>query len=128
MTQIILDGVLLPETSKDKYSCAPEDLSVQTTMISGRVTIETRGSVWVASYSYDYMGEELQRRALRVLRSGKPFLASVLPDNDDELITSIFIVTALERPSMAFSRRQGDKEKAFWHRLAFTLREERPHG
>lgn len=128
MTQIILGGLPLPEVSRGSYRCWPEDLSVQLDMISGRRVIETRGTVWKVSYSYDYMGEALMRQALAVLRSGAPFIASVLPDNSDEMVTSRFLTESLSPPGMAFSRRQGDKEKAFWHQIAFTLREERPHA
>lgn len=125
MTQIILnDGIYLPEVSRDGYSCAEEPLVVQLEMISGRTVLEERGRVWSVSYEYDYMGNDLMRRALEVLRSGAPFFAAVLPDNGDQLIRSSFVVTSLEQPKMAFSR----KEKAYWHRLAFTLREEEPHG
>lgn len=127
MNQIILGEVLLPEVSRDQYKCWPEDLDVQLDMISGRRVIETRGRVWKVSYSYDYMGEELMRRALAVLRSGAPFIATVLPDNSDETVTSKFVTESLSPPSMAFSRRQGDTEKAFWHKISFVLREERPH-
>lgn len=127
MNQIILGEVLLPEVSRDQYQCWTEDLSVQIDMISGRRVIETRGAVWKVSYSYDYMGEELMRRALAVLRSGAPFIATVLPDNSDETVTSKFVTESLSPPSMAFSRRRGDAEKAFWHKISFVLREERPH-
>lgn len=127
MIQLIVGEVLLPEVSRDQYKCWPEDLGVQVDMISGRRVIETRGTVWKVSYSYDYMGETLMRRALAVLRSGAPFIATVLPDNSDETVTSRFVTESLSPPSMAFSRRQGDTEKAFWHKIAFVLREERPH-
>lgn len=127
MTQVILDGVKLPEVSRDQYQCWPASLDVQIDMISGRRVIETRGTVWKVSYSYDYMGEELMRRALAVLRRGAPFIATVLPDNGNETVTSRFVLESLSPPSMAFSRRQGDTEKAFWHKISFVLREEKPH-
>lgn len=124
MDQIILgDGVRLPETSHDKYACWEDDLTVQVEMIPGRVVLESRGSVWRVRYSYDYMGNDLMRQALAILRSGAPFLAQVLPDNRDSPIVSSFILESLTPPSMAFSRR----DKAFWHKIGFTLREEEPH-
>lgn len=127
MNQIIIDGVLLPETSRDRYSCWEETLTRQVTMISGRVVVEAigdRNKIWKASYSYDYMGNDLLRRALEVLRSGAPFMASVLTDDRDEMVTSSFVVTELSQPTMAFSR----KDNAFWHNLSFTIREVHPHG
>lgn len=123
MNQMIIGGVLLPEVSKDQYSCWEEPLSVQLDMISGRRVIETRGKVWKASYSYDYMGNELMRMALAVLRSGAPFIATVLPDNSDETVTSSFLVETMTNPTFAFSR----SGTPFWHNFSFTLREERPH-
>ena len=123
MNQIILNGILLPQASFDKYACWEEVLSVQKEMISGRMIMETRGKIWRISYAYDYMGNELMRMALAVLRSGAPFIATALPDNSDETITTSFICTRLDPPKMAFSR----KDNAYWHKIGFELREERPH-
>lgn len=128
MTQINLDNVLpLPEVSRDNYSCWEELLSVQVDMISGRRVIERRGKVWKASYSYDYMGNDQMRLALEILRRGEPIVATVLPDNADEPVTSKFVVESLSPPSMAFSKRKGDSEAAYWHKISFVLREEKPH-
>lgn len=127
MEQIRIGNVSLPETSRDKYSCWEDTLDVQRDMISGRRVIETRGKVWKASYRYDYMGNDLLRKALAVLRSGAPFIATVLPDNSDQTVTSTFVVESMTQPSMAFSRRKGDAEAAFWHNISFVLREETPH-
>lgn len=125
MTQINLGNVLpLPEVSRDRYSCWEEILSVQKPMISGRLIIEGRGKIWRASYSYDYMGNSTMRAALEILRSGAPFVATVLPDNSDKPVTSTFVCTRLDPPKMAFSR----KDNAYWHQISFELREERPHG
>lgn len=124
MTQITLDNTLpLPEVSRDNYQCWEEMLSVQVDMISGRRVVEARGKVWKVRYSYDYMGNAAMRAALEILRSGAPFVATVLPDNSDETVTSTFIVEELKPPTMAFSRR----DNSFWHNISFTLREERPH-
>lgn len=123
VTQMILDGVKLPQSSHDRYACWEEDLSVQVDMISGRRVIESRGKIWKASYSFDYMGNEKLRQVLAVLRSGAPFPATVLPDNSDEPVTSIFLVESITQPTFAFSR----GGVGLWHNLAFTIREEEPH-
>ena len=102
--QLILNGILLPESSKDRFSCWEEDLSVQVDMISGRRVVETRGKIWKASYSFDYMGNEKLRQVLAVLRSGEPFLASVLPDNSDEMVSSYFLLDSITQPTFAFSK------------------------
>lgn len=124
MVQIVLGGVKLPEVSKDKYSCWEDDLSVQLEMISGRKVIETRGKIWRVRYSYDYMGTDLLREVLAVLRSGAPIVCSVLPDNSDTTVVTNFLVEEIGPPTMAFSR----KDNAFWHNISFALREEKPHG
>lgn len=122
--QLILESLVLPESSHDKFSCWEEDLSVSKTMISGRAVIETRGKVWKASYNFDYMGNELLRQVLAVLRSGKPFQAAVLPDDRDEMVSGIFIRESITNPTFAFSR----GGVGLWHNLAFVIREERPHA
>lgn len=123
INQLILDGVLLPRSSHDRYSCWEEELSVQVDMISGRRVIESRGKVWKASYQFDTMDSATLRQVLSVLRSGVPFVATVLPDNSDEMVTSTFLVESLTPPTFAFEA----DGRAVWHNLAFTLREEEPH-
>lgn len=124
---VILDGVLLPESRMDKFSCWEEPLTRQVDMISGRRVVErigTKWKIWKASYTIDYMGNDLLRQALAVLRRSGPFLATVLPDNSDEIVTSYFFTESLTPPSYAFSK----GGVPLWHNLSFTLREERPHA
>ena len=104
--QLLLDGVLLPEASGDKFSCWEETLTRQVSMVTGRVVLESlepEPRIWRASYTFDYMGNEKLRQVLEVLRRGAPFPASVLPDNRVELVSSIFICESLTNPSYAFS-------------------------
>lgn len=123
INQLILNGILLPRSSHDRYSCWEENLSVQVDMISGRRVIESRGKVWKASYQFDTIGNEKLRQVLAVLRSGAPFLATVLPDISDETVTSTFLVESITQPTFAFEA----DGKAVWHNLGFTIREEEPH-
>ncbi len=123
MTQIILDGIPLPEVSNGKYAAWEELLSVQVEMISARMVTEIRGKVWKATWSYDYLDNDMTSRILAVLRSGKPFVASVLPDNGGKMISSIFLVESLTRPTFLCS----DNGAPIWHGLAFTIREVNPH-
>ena len=113
----------LPQSSHDRYACWEEDLSVQVDMISGRRVIESRGKVWKASYTFDTLDAGTLRLLLAVLRSGAPFPATVLPDNRDEPVTSIFLVESMTQPTFAFAV----DGKAVWHNLGFTIREEEPH-
>ena len=63
MTQIILNNsIYLPETSRDKYSCYESQLGSTVDMISGRRVLEVRGWVYIVSYQYDYMGNDLMRQ------------------------------------------------------------------
>lgn len=126
MTQLIIDGITMPEVSKNKYKAEEVPLSVITEMISGRVTIEERGKVWQITSSYQHLYDPdgtILPSLLNKLRSSRPFLATFLPDNGTELISSTFIVTSLTSPSMSFSA----GGIAYWTGLAFTLREEEPH-
>lgn len=126
MTQIILDKEELPQTSLDKYACWEEELSVSLVMAAGNMVKEIKdpGKVWHVKYSYDYMGNELCRRVLAILRHGTPFTATVLPDNSDEPVISQFFCVSLTPPSFAFSR----SGVPYWHNLAFELREVEPHA
>lgn len=123
MTQLIIEDIYLPETTRNKYACYPELLVEQITMVSGRVVSEVRGTVQKIRYSYDYMGDALCRKLLAVLRSGNPFTAVYLPDDGDEMVSSRFIVESLTNPTFAFSK----GGKPYWHNIAFTLREVEPH-
>ena len=123
MIQLIIGGVTLPETSNDKYSAYPLEIGTQIDMISGRRVTESRGHVEIITYSYDYMGNDLMRQVLTVLRSGTAFTAQYLPDDSDKLKSSEFVVESMENPTFAFSR----SGKPFWHNISFTLREVSPH-
>ena len=125
MIQLILNGqVELPETSRDKYRCYPATLSQQVDMISGRRVLEERGHVQMIEYSYDYMGNELMRAVLGILRGGTSFPVAYLPDEGDELVSGIFLCTSITQPTFAFSR----GGVPYWHNFGFTLREVRPHA
>lgn len=124
MTQLILNGgIALPEVSRDQYKCYPATLSQQVEMISGRLVEEVRGHVQMIEYAYDFMGNDLMRQVLAVLRSGQSFPAAYLPDEGNQLVSSVFLCTSITQPSFAFSRRG----IPYWHNFAFTLREVKPH-
>ena len=123
MTQLVINGIILPQTSHDKYSCYPETLGTLVEMINGRIVNEIRGHVWRISWSYDYMGDVLMRPLLAALRGGGSVDVSFLPDNGTDLLTGKFMVTSMENPTFAFSK----GGKAYWHNIKFTLREVEPH-
>ena len=125
MTQIILNNsIYLPQTSMDKYRCYPSQLGTQVDMISGRRVLEVRGWVWVVEYSFDYMGNDLMRQVNAVLRSGSSFVATVLPDNGDAMMSSTFLTETFPQPYYAFDK----NGVPLWHNISFTLREVSPHA
>lgn len=124
MTQLILAGsIVLPETRQDKYKCYASTLSQQVDMISGRRVLEERGHVQMIEYSYDYMGNDLMRQVLTVLRSGQSFSVAYLPDEGDQMVSSSFLTESITDPVFAFSK----SGKPFWHNFSFVLREVSPH-
>ena len=124
MTQLILNNsIYLPQTSRDKYRCYPTELGTQVDMINGRRVFEIRGNVWMIEYEYDYMGNDLMRQVNAVLRSGQSFPVIFLPDNADEMSSSIFLTQSFPTPTFAFSR----GGVGLWHNVSFVLREVQPH-
>ena len=126
MTQLILNGIRLPQTSFDRYAAYEEVLTRQVTMISGRQVVEaigTRSRIWRLRWSYDYLDNETTRQVLSVLRQGVPIPANFLPDNGDALIPGVFLVTSITQPPFLID----DGNQPVWHGLGLELREERPH-
>jgi hypothetical protein len=122
MTQLIINGTILPLVNHDKYKCYPQDLAEQIEMISGRVVQEVRGTVQIIEWSYDKMPDETYRSLLGGLRGGE-MTVTYLPDDSDTMQTSKFICTEYPAPTFAFAR----NGKALWHNVSFKLREARPH-
>ena len=91
MTQLVINGITLPESSGGKYKCYEGTLSDQIDMISGRRVTEVRGHVWCIEWSYDYMGNDLTRQLLAALRSGTALTVKFLPDSGDDMKTSTFL-------------------------------------
>lgn len=124
-SQIILgNSIYLPITSRDRYKCYPIQLGETVQMISGRTVWEVRGNVWRVEYSYDYMGNDLMRSVMEILRSGQSFTAAVLPDNSEEPVVSQFLTESFPQPTYAFSR----AGIPYWHNISFVLREVTPHA
>lgn len=123
MTQLIIDGLVLPETNHDNYSCYPALLSQEIEMISGRIVREVRGMVQMISYSYDFMGNDTLRALNRVIRSGKAFPVTYLPDDSDEMRSGVFITREQSNPTFFFAH--GDQP--YWRNVSFLLREVEPH-
>lgn len=123
MVQLIIDGNYMPEIDKNRFSCAPKLLTEQLQMISGRVVQEVRGTVQTISAQYNYIDTTLLRSVMAVLRSGKPFPVTYLPDDSDTMAVGEFLVESMTNPTFSFSA----GGVPYWTGLAFTLREVSPH-
>lgn len=125
MTQLILDGVYMPERSNGAYACWEDDLHKQIEMISGRIVREHRGKVWRASATYDYLDTETYTAALAVLRGGNSFPATVLTDDgSNTLVASTFLLESMTPAKFAFV----DGNVPVWTGLSFQIREVKPHA
>lgn len=134
MTQLVLDGIALPEAIKDTYKAYMENLSVELQMISGRLVKEVKGSVWRISYQYGYFDPETKNRILAACEKGRrePITCGFLPQEEDgeTLVYSDFWVTDYTRPKFAWSVSDGSGEETaahpLWIDFAVELREVRP--
>lgn len=125
MTQLIIDGVTLPESINGGYTAAKSPLSVDVEMVTGRIVRELRGNVWVISYQYGFFNDEMKNKLIAACEKGKRqsircgFLA---PDSTGALTYSDFIVTAFNYPKFMWSR----NGKPLWADFSVELREVKP--
>ena len=126
MTQLVIDGISLPESRKGGYRVDSQPLSRDVEMVSGRMVRELRGNVWVISYQYGYFDDETKSRVLAACEKGKnqPVYCGFLPqESSGDLDYSYFFVTNLVRPKFMWSR----DGKPLWGDFSVELREEKPH-
>lgn len=135
MVQLIVDGVELPESQKGGYEADRTELSVDVTMISGRLTREVRGSVWEITYQYGWFTDEERAAVLAACEKGlkQPISCGFLPPDStgEELTYSTFLVTELKRPTFQWSRITDDSGEVpvttgIWADFSVTLREVSP--
>lgn len=118
MTQLIINGIPYPETSRDKYKCYEKDLGKFVRMANKRLVFEKSGKITVIEYSYDYFADnDLFKTCLIDLRSGEELEVSYLPPESDTMNTEMFRCTVLPKPTFAFSQ----LNRAYWHNVGFTL-------
>lgn len=126
MTQLIIDGISLPESVKGGYTADEQPLSRSIEMVSGRTVKEVRGNVWVISYQFGYFDDELKNNVLAVLKKGEkePIACGFLPqESSEELSYSEFFVVSYTRPKFMWSH----EGKPLWGDYRIELREVRPH-
>lgn len=121
--QLIVNHVLCPTTTRDRYSCYPESLRELLTMCDGTMAEEVVGTVQRITYSYDKMDDGTYRQLLAAIRGGGVKTVSYLADDSDELKTGEFLVDSITQPTLQFYL--GGQPR--WHNISFTLREVAPH-
>lgn len=123
--QLIVENILCPTTTRDRYQSYPEDLKETLVMADRSMVEEMAGVVQVISYSYDKMDDETYRLLMAAIRGGGVKSVSYLPDDTStELVSSKFLVTGITQPTLQFYR--GGVPR--WHNFGFTLREAEPHA
>ncbi len=128
MTQLIINGIVLPETSHDKYKCYAREESEDLRMINGRLVTEVGYSVETIEYSYDYLRAYLSESdvnaLMAALRSGAELDVEYLAPDSGELRRGLFKCMKAPIPTFAFSK----ANKPYWHNYSFTLEEVEPGG
>ena len=125
MTQLILDGIQLPESQDRGYYAHKIEQSVSVEMISGRMVKEVRGDVWEIQYQYGFLEENMKNKLIAACDKGRrePILCGFLPqDSNGELKYSSFFVTDFHAPDFMWSK----DGKPMWADFAVTLREVKP--
>lgn len=124
-TQLIINEVLCPTTTRDRYLSYPETLRETLTMSDGTMVEEVVGIVQRISYSYDKMDDATFKQLLSAVRGGGVKTVSYLPDDTStELVVSQFLVEDITQPTLQFYK--GGVPR--WHNFGFTLREVEPHA
>lgn len=128
MIQLIIDtaenGITLPEVIRGGYRAWKEDLSVETVMISGRMTKELRGRVWRVKYDRGYLDDTMKDAVISACEKGRetPITCQFLPPNSAELLTRQFFVTAFQYPTFQWSM----ESTPLWVNFSMELREVKP--
>lgn len=124
-TQLIVNNVLCPTTTRDRYYSYPELLRETLTMADGTMVEEVVGVVQRIGYSYDKMDDATYKLLLSAVRGGGVKTVAYLPDDlSGELVTSRFIVESITQPTLQFYL--GGVPR--WHNFGFVLREAEPHA
>lgn len=129
MTQLIIDGVVLPESQGGTYTAQKQPLYTEVQMASGRLVRELRGNVWVITYQYGFFDDQMKNAVISACEKGinTPVRCGFLPQESvGELTYSDFFVTSFSRPKFMWSRDSGGKTIPMWADFVLELREVRP--
>jgi hypothetical protein len=124
LTQLIVNDVACPPTTRDRYQAYEMELKELLTMADNSVSEEVVGLAWRVIYSYDRMSDETYTALRAALRGGGVKRVSFLPnDTGTQLLSGEFLVESITQPTMQFFV----GGKPVWHNLGFVLREVAPH-
>lgn len=135
MTQLIIDGVSLPESKNGTYKAYRDPQYVDVEMVSGRLVREIRGNVWYVEYQYGYFTDEMKSKVVAACEKGvrQPIKCGFLtPTSTGELTYSDFLVTSFTYPKFMWSRKNisDDGEQItftpMWGDFSIQLREVKP--
>lgn len=130
MTQLILNGIALPESIKGGYNVELVPLSVDVEMVTGRLVRELRGNVWKISYQYGFFDDETKNKIIAACELGRytPIPCGFLTqESSGELKNSNFFVTSFQRPKFMWSRKiVGGNPVPMWGDFRVELREVSP--
>lgn len=123
--QLIIDGVVFPTSTRDRYAAHEAILKQQVEMISARVTEEVRGKVWRINYTREAMTDAEYAACMAVLQQTGSKSVSFLPNTGSaDLQSGTFLVESVTYPTLAFY--DGGVPK--WRNFSFALREVKPHA
>lgn len=118
VVQLIINGIQLPKTSRDRYSYDTESEGAGFKAISGRRYFEESSKCSVVKYSYDYLGDSLHKVLMPLLRSTGELTVSYLNDVTGLMSTEIMYVASYKNPTFAFTR----AGKPYYHGYGFVLK------
>lgn len=121
MTQLIINGTILPELEGEGYKCYPDDLSEELRMASGRLVTEVGHKITtIKAGPYGIMENSYKNTILSALRSGAVLTVLYLPDGGDELQAGTFKCSGKELTPPGFAHSKGNT--SYWRGLSFILR------
>lgn len=129
MTQLIIDGVVLPESKGGTYTAQKQPLYTEVQMASGRLVRELRGSAWVITYQYGFFNDQMKNSVIAACEKGinTPIRCGFLQqESAGELTYSDFFVTSFSRPKFMWSRQAKGNTVPLWGDFVLELREVRP--
>lgn len=137
MTQLILEGVVLPESQRGGYTVSKEPLSSDVEMVTGRIVRELRGNVWTISYQYGYFNDGMKDQVIAACEKGRrqAIRCGFLTPKANSLVYSSFLVTSFTYPKFMWSRNVVQRDTStegvvvaqpLWGDFSVQLREVQP--